>query len=281
MHHAGGPSRSTSTQGSAAFGRLHVGWTPGSSPEAKDDNDVDGWLLQERFHKMIIGRDFAWGHLGKTAGDATYLLFKEVAPDLIEFAHEPTDRAKHQPFSNAGAAVLLKETLVLNIRRLATWTLSSAQHRARHGTAADPTPQPVPPSAILAGSDEADRALGMFTGAGRIRIDRWLRSENLREDFIEFVSDRRTVTPRERELARSLMTKPPGPYDHDLSRTFTNQQIRSLYANNPLWANAELQAFGFLPFQAIRRFVVVHRPGGAPHPARHRPGDGSQPTAST
>ncbi len=220
---------------------------------------------------MIIGKDFAWGHLGKTAGDATYQLFQRVAPDLVEFAHQPTERAKHQPFADASMEVLMKETLVLNIRRLPAWVLSNAQHRARSGTAADPAPQPLPPSSVLAESREADRGLGQFTANGRIRIDRWLRVEHLREDFLDFVAERRSITDAEARIARRLETKPPGRYDHDLRKTFTDRQIRNLYLENPAWAQAELKAYGHLPFQPLRRYVVVHNPLGGPRPGATPP----------
>lgn len=47
---------------------------------------------------MVIGETFAWGHMGKTGGDATWLF--HCVSDLVEFAHPTEDPRKHEPFSD-------------------------------------------------------------------------------------------------------------------------------------------------------------------------------------
>jgi hypothetical protein len=221
---------------------------------------------------MLIGTDFAWGHIGKTAGDATVQLFRKVAPDLVEFAHERTEPSKHQPFPAAPLPVLMKDVLILNTRRLPSWMLSLAQHRARFGTAEDPTPQPLPPASELAESKEADQTLDLFTANGRIRIDRWFRVEHLREDFLDFVAERRTLTDEERSEARTMTTKPANKYDHDIRTVFEDDHVRRLYANNPGWAEVERRVYGYLPYQRLRGVVAARAPFGPPRPALGRGG---------
>ena len=77
---------------------------------------------------MIIAERFAWAHLPKTGGDATHTMFAAV-PGLILFADDPHSNDKHLPFFAREPEVAGK-LLVMNIRRLPSWTLSAAHHRA-------------------------------------------------------------------------------------------------------------------------------------------------------
>ena len=53
---------------------------------------------------MVIGERFAWGHLQKTGGDATWELFR-LFPDLVVFADPRNIEAKHasSPSAPTGA----------------------------------------------------------------------------------------------------------------------------------------------------------------------------------
>jgi hypothetical protein len=184
--------------------------------------------------------------MGKTAGDATLALF-EVVSDLVLFRHDRTERKKHMTFFEFGDEALRKPLKVLNIRRLPSWQLSIAHHRVREGTAADPTPWPLPSANEMASSIEADAMLLSFTNQGDIEIDRWLRAEYLRSDFVRFIRELRPLTDNERQQIRSVTTKPVSPYDHDFTNWFTNDQLTLLYENNPHWAAVEGAIYGDLP----------------------------------
>jgi hypothetical protein len=195
---------------------------------------------------MVIGETFAWAHMGKTAGDATLALFETVS-DLVVFRHERTDRGKHVTFSGFGDEALNKPMKLLNIRRLPSWQLSIAHHRVREGTAADPTPWPLPTADEMASSHEADAMLLSFTKNGELDIHQWLRAESLRSDFAEFVQELRPLTDAERQQIMTVTTKPVSPYNHDYTNWFTNDQLTLLYENNPYWAAVEWQVYGGLP----------------------------------
>jgi hypothetical protein len=80
---------------------------------------------------MVIGERFAWVHMPKTGGDATYQMFAAV-PGLIRFSDPLDSNDKHASFWERESEVAGKQ-LVMNIRRLPAWTLSAAHQTATVG----------------------------------------------------------------------------------------------------------------------------------------------------
>ena len=108
---------------------------------------------------MVIGETFAWGHLQKTGGDATWELFR-LFPQLVEFADPRNIEDKHASFAERAEQVRGK-LLVSNIRRLPTWTLSWAQHRARLSRRPDGRPVPMNSPHQMVEIPRADMRLGV------------------------------------------------------------------------------------------------------------------------
>jgi hypothetical protein len=191
---------------------------------------------------MVVGRDFAWAHLPKTGGDATWALFRCV-PDLVVRMHAPGDPRKHRTFVEEGVADL---RLVLNLRRLPSLALSYVHHARHYGIeGAFPRGYRMTPCEAVA-FDRPERSLRRHLDRDRLEVHRWLRMENLREDFLEFAGTLRPLDADEVERIRRVTTKPPMPYDHDPLRFFTPAEIERLYANNPPWARHELAVYGSL-----------------------------------
>jgi hypothetical protein len=191
---------------------------------------------------MVVGRDFAWAHLPKTGGDATWALFQCV-PDLVVRAHSPGDPRKHRTFVEEGVADL---RLVLNLRRLPSLALSYVHHARNYGIeGAFPRGYRMTPSEAVS-FDRPERALRRHLDRDRLEVHRWLRMEHLREDFLAFVRTLRPLDADEMTRIRRVATKPPMPYDHDPLRFFTPGEIERLYANNPTWARHELAVYGSL-----------------------------------
>src|SRR5436309_2473561 len=147
---------------------------------------------------MVIGERFAWGHLPKTGGDATLALFR-LFPELIARADDRGTNRKHDAFAEHEEEIRGK-VLVLNIRRLPSWMLSLAHHEARHGLYPDYQPLRMPSRDEIAERTCADEMLRQFTARGATRIDRWLRTEHLRQDFLGFITE---ITQLSKERARS------------------------------------------------------------------------------
>jgi hypothetical protein len=106
---------------------------------------------------MVIGHRFAGAHLPKTGGDATAARLAAVR-GLVQFADPPDANDKHMPFFGREAEVAGK-LLATNLRRLPAWTLSGAQHKARHGVHPEYRPLPLESFAEMAARTDADDLL--------------------------------------------------------------------------------------------------------------------------
>lgn len=184
---------------------------------------------------MVIGRSFAWGHLPKTAGDATLRMFL-LFPETVVFADDPSTNEKHSFFPDRQSEIA-DRSLVLNIRRLPSWILSWAHQLARGAPGF--SPRPMPTRSEMAEWDIADQMIQRFTDNGRLTIDRWLRMERLKEDFIEFISKVTTVSEERRRAVFELPPVNTMTYNHTLGDWFTDDQLTSLYERNPTWASIE------------------------------------------
>ncbi len=192
---------------------------------------------------MVIGERFAWGHLQKTAGDATLGLFR-LFPELILYSDPRNVEDKHASFATRAADVDGK-VLAANFRRLPDWTLSWAQHRARNSTR-DGKPIPMNSPHQMVEVPRADKRLSILTDSGRYHIDHWLRMERLADDFTAFVSQLTDIDDADRERIAGFERINALEYDHDITHWFTPEQVRRLYRNNPLWASVEERVYGDL-----------------------------------
>jgi SAM-dependent methyltransferase len=210
---------------------------------------------------MVIGERFAWGHLEKTGGDATVELFLAV-PELIRFADPPSSEEKHTAFPSRSEQIRGK-VLALNLRRLPSWVLSRALHRARYGEYPDYEPLPMMSPQEMAESSDADLRLLEFTDNQELTIDRWLRTEFLADDFLAFVSEFTEVPEaKHREILELGSTRlgTPLTYDHRIDQWFTPDQIHSMYERNPEWAAVEQRLYG------PNELIATTRPEG-PRPS--------------
>jgi hypothetical protein len=193
---------------------------------------------------VVIGERFAWGHLQKTAGDATLGLFR-LFPHLIVYSDPRNVEEKHASFASRAAEIDGK-LLAVNFRRLPDWTLSWAQHRARYATRPEGHPVAMNSPHQMAEVPRADKRLTILTDGNRYHIDRWIRMEHLTDDFIAFVSELTDLTEADREQVRAFERVNALEYDHDVSHWFTPEQVRRLYRNNPHWASLEERVYGDL-----------------------------------
>ena len=187
---------------------------------------------------MVIGQTFAWGHLPKTAGNATVAMFG-LFPDLVLSA-EPA--GKHVPFASREEQIG-DRMLVGNLRRLPNWTLSWAHWRAHPER---DVVHPLDSPAVMASVPRADQILAVFTDQGRLHIDRWLRTEHLAKDFTAFVGELRELSDEERHKIATFEQVNALDYEHDVMQWFTPRQIRKMYERNPAWAAAEQRVYGDL-----------------------------------
>jgi hypothetical protein len=193
---------------------------------------------------MVIGERFAWAHLPKTGGMATERMFRLFAP-LVVFADPPDTDDKHATF-RARRRMLGGKLLAMNLRRLPFWVLSRAQYVSREGIWPDYEPIPMAPAQELAESSFPDSRIQLYTDDGRFRIERWLRTEYLTEDFLRFISEFTDVSDEQRAGISSLGPVNAQEYDHRLEAWFTPDQVRTMYERNPGWAALEEELYGGL-----------------------------------
>lgn len=191
---------------------------------------------------MIVGRDFVWAHLGKAGGEMTHALFS-LFPDVIEFADGAHTVEQHTAFQDRPEMVAGK-LRILNIRRLPTWMLSHHVWKSVHGLAPDFRGGPMLSPYEIADSDVADRFLRRYRPPEDPRIDVWLRTEHIVDDFLAFIRQRTEVTEAHVQAIRELPRVNELRYDKALEHWFTAAHIRLMYLRNPEWAAVEMAAYG-------------------------------------
>jgi len=192
---------------------------------------------------VVITERFAWAHLPKSAGDATAKMFAAV-PGLVRYQAPLDSNEKHDGFWVHADAIEGK-LRVMNIRRLPSWILSSAHHKAISGLHPDYEPLPMASVEEMADETDPDHLLRWMTGP-ELPVERWLRAESLAAD-VEQLMREVGVDPREARTAVESVPFGGNPYDHDVSRVFTAAQIGRMYERNPDWRKAELEANGDIP----------------------------------
>ncbi|MFN8112836.1 MAG: hypothetical protein U0R51_06520 [Solirubrobacterales bacterium] len=192
---------------------------------------------------MIIGERFAWAHLPKAAGTATQAMF-EAVPGLIDYADPVDSNSKHDAFW-VREDELAGKLLAMNLRRLPSWVLSAANHKAMSGLWPDFEPLPMPTVEEMVESTDPDDLLRWMTDGPRMPVDRWLRAEHLQEDVLGLLGELGVLTPAAREAVVAVPWVGKA-YDHDVDRAFTAEQIARMYEVNPSWTAAERAAYGDL-----------------------------------
>ena len=189
---------------------------------------------------MVITEKFAWAHLPKAAGDATRSMFASV-PGLVTFQAPSESNEKHNGYW-VHEREIGDRLRVMNIRRLPSWILSAAHHKAASGLHPDYTPLPMPSVDEMTEDTDPDDLLRWMTGP-HLPVQRWLRAENLGEDVEALLRDV-GVDP---DVARRAIESVPwvgNDYEHDVSQVFGSEQIARMYELNPGWAAAERAAYG-------------------------------------
>lgn len=209
---------------------------------------------------MIITSKFVWGHIPKTGGDALFKYFEIFKFKLTTgFYHHPNQWfEKHEPFKTRKDYELDGKMLVLNIRRLPNWIVSmehqnianrSTNIKSIHATPnGEILPMAWPFTMPRSGeelcySTEGDNFLKAFMDNGNFKIDYFLRMEHLQQDFLKFIS--KFIIPSDIMIQQVMGTDTYKSLDYnkDLSLWFTPNQIKTLYENNPIWAEVEARYY--------------------------------------
>ncbi|KZR73250.1 hypothetical protein PMIT1320_01841 [Prochlorococcus marinus str. MIT 1320] len=197
---------------------------------------------------LIITKNLAWYHLPKTAGTTTDKLFEASGLPLLW--NDPQDSpVKHLPPHEHpfGFDLPLNDVRkLINFRRLPSWLLSNYHHKLtkmglqlsdeqmRNGFFwRDRQKQWLP----------ADWWLERFSVS-----DDWsfLRVEHLKDDFLKILSDYQPIGLRSHLRVRLVSALNKNTYSRQISRWFTENDLRRVYSANPIWASFESRIYGNL-----------------------------------
>ncbi len=192
---------------------------------------------------MVIGEGFAWAHLPKAAGTATQAML-EAVPGLVSHAAPIDSNDKHDAFWQHEDAIAGR-LRVMNLRRLPSWLLSAANHKAMSGLWPDFEPLPMPGVEELVASTDPDDMLRWMTDGPRMPVQRWLRTEHLNEDVLALL-DELGVADRDARAAVGSVPWVGKAYDHEVENAFTAAEVTAMYARNPAWAEIEREVYGGL-----------------------------------
>ena len=178
----------------------------------------------------------------KTGGSATHAMFA-LFPELVEFA-DPlgADNASHVTFP-AREEQIRGKVLAMNIRRLPAYVLSWNQAVIAPNDRSGHPGRPMRSPHEMSRTWQPDRRLARFTGDGRFAVERWIRTEHLADDFLEFMSEFTEIDEARAHLVREIRLN-EREYDRELAHWFTPKQIEILYRRNPVWGAVEEQVYG-------------------------------------
>lgn len=194
---------------------------------------------------MVIGDKFAWAHIPKTGGDSTHLLFRELENDSLRFIDGPE---KHNSFLREGITGIDR---ISNIRRLPSLLKSWAVHYSQHskwnpGNENRPFTrdqllqgmiwwlEPYTSEWKLVKFDEV-----VFDYYELDKINHWIRTENLLNDFKRVMSAYLDVSKLEKDFISNQ-----GAYKRKIQ--FSKRELKQIYANSSRWAELEMKVYGDL-----------------------------------
>jgi len=202
---------------------------------------------------MVIGERFVWAHFGKTGGDSVHEMFRVISRCIL-YADAVDMPEKHINFhkneERLGYDLTYSRKRVMNIRRLPSWILSFVHHKYHFQAV------PILKEALLNGKvffENEDDGYAGFREVGIDhmleefmcgRIDYWLRTEYLAEDFIRVVSRFVPMTPSEKNQIRQIRMNVNPDYNKDIMASFSVDDLLMIYKNCPLWAGIEESTYG-------------------------------------
>lgn len=199
---------------------------------------------------MIIGEDFVWLHFPKCAGTFTEKLLKQVVPvgQLIEFDPiDPNNIIWHQnvPQREKMTKVdLSSKNIICNFRRLPGWIISRIIYeKERSGYVATKELYSVGNFLNENGVQRnADSIVRRYTTR---RINHWIRTENIEEDFIRVFSKYIKFTPSldSSDFQRRVNSSDWG---NDIHHWFSGEDLIKLYNSCPVWSEFEREVYGNL-----------------------------------
>jgi hypothetical protein len=220
---------------------------------------------------MIISDKYVWLHVPKTGGTSVEQMFRIIGSDYLLIDDKKNPR-KHDSYETkqqiTGLDLTESRVRISNIRRLPEWVLSYNVHKSwkipfsRQDVIKGnintffplPNLQPISEKEVVSNWETynhrstPDKLLKYLTSN---RVDIWIRTENLAEDFLNSVGQYEEITEHQRSLIQKTFIN-KRHYNRRIKHWFqTKEEMIELYDLNPLWASYEQEVYGNLLYEIV------------------------------
>ncbi len=212
---------------------------------------------------MVIGKKFVWAHFAKTGGNSVKAMF-DLVPQLVESADDIGEPLKHESFQRreerVGIDLSEARQRLMTIRRLPSWVLSFSNHQKVHEDVpidkaavarGEVSLVAIPKSKLAPGAKQEILTMGVdkiLTDMMSDRVDQWLTTENLPEDFIRILSQFGDITAKQQKAIRKVRANAARNKDYksDPLSFFAREELEGLYNACPTWSEVERKVYGGL-----------------------------------
>ena len=201
---------------------------------------------------MIVGQSFVWLHFPKTGGHTVAAAIQAAARGRLDLAFDDEvadadgwhDTLARRMQRDAGFDPTGK-VVISGVRRLPWWLLSRVHYEASRRPFHCASREMLCRGEFYENNGRVNQADAYMTQFSGEPVDRWLRLENMAEDFISHFEG--LLGPRVRTAARKLRKAVNATrldYVKSLDFYFTPKELDALYEANPAWAIMEERIYG-------------------------------------
>ena len=204
---------------------------------------------------MIIGKSFIWLHFPKAAGTTTEsallqnfngdpsIVFDETGQGMPIWHETIEERERRTGASLAG------KDLVANIRRLPAYIVSKVHYTESLNPEIRHTREHLLTGRFMEADGWKNSADALLEHYDYTSISHWLRTENLKEDFVSVFGQYLDLTGKDfSALSRQMNSN---DYSRDLAKWYSRREMKRLYRKNPLWAKLERRVYGNLLYEEM------------------------------
>lgn len=217
---------------------------------------------------MIVGDKFVWLHFPKCAGHAVDQALKSVLRGRSDVAFDVADRigwhdSLEERQRRDPGLLVADRTVICGFRRLPYWMLSRVHYEASRPPYLSATRAMLCRGEFFHQNGQIGKA-DDYALHYDARVERWIRTEHLAEDFERHFSDilgSHLARAALRKVAR-VVNGTRLNYIRALDYHFTPDELAGLYAANPSWAARERQLYGGLlelPQVEAERYYFLDR----------------------
>ena len=208
---------------------------------------------------MVITPDFLWLHIPKMGGTSFRVMCMKIQNYTLYNPVADTDFKgnnlinKHQHL-NADLSRRIKKhfdvdtdnlKIVMNLRPLPEWVIShTCFMKINYGHVYDNADIKKGLLSSKYYTATADTILKQYNYQ---KVDYWMRTNNLNNDFLDFIKNFKQLSEEENEsikkVGKALYNR---HYQRNIYQWYTLDEIENLYANNPIYTELERKLYGKL-----------------------------------